>query len=90
VAVESLACGTPVVVARDGGEAPRLVEGASGLVGAVFESTQPDDLAATLLDALDLASDRSTAAACRRRAEDFPIDLCAERYIALYHELSGG
>jgi glycosyltransferase involved in cell wall biosynthesis len=96
VAIESLACGTPVVVARDGGEAPRLIEGAStaggapsGRIGAVFETARPDDIAATLLEALDLTSDPSTATACRRRAEDFPIDLCAERYIALYRELSG-
>jgi glycosyltransferase involved in cell wall biosynthesis len=121
VAIESLACGTPVLVGRDGGEAPRLIDGVStagearsnegaseagdaprpsegastgggapsGRIGAVFETARPDDIAATLLETLDLTSDPSTATACRRRAEDFPIDLCAERYIALYRELSG-
>jgi glycosyltransferase involved in cell wall biosynthesis len=85
VAVESLACGTPVVAARDGGAAPQIVDG----VGAVFERAEPAAIAATLLDALDLVSHPQTAAACRRRAEDFPIELCAQRYEALYRELLG-
>ncbi|MFL5894440.1 MAG: glycosyltransferase family 4 protein [Thermoleophilaceae bacterium] len=89
VAVESLACGTPVVAARDGGAAPLIVEGGSPgtPIGAVFERADPGDVAAAVLDALGLVSDPATTAACRTRAEDFPIALCAERYEALYREL---
>jgi glycosyltransferase involved in cell wall biosynthesis len=63
------------------------VEGAAGRVGAVFEPPEPHALAQTLLEALDLAPDPATAGACRQRAEDYPIERCAERYEALYREL---
>jgi glycosyltransferase involved in cell wall biosynthesis len=80
VVVESLACGTPVVAMRDGGAAP-------GIVGDDRLTADPDPaaLARTLIAALDAAPD---SAACRRRAEAFSIERCAERYEALYNELT--
>jgi phosphatidyl-myo-inositol alpha-mannosyltransferase len=86
VVVESLACGTPVVGMRDGGAVPGILA-AGGVSGAVSE---PDAsaLAATLLGALEPAPERETAVACRARAEDFSIERCAERYEALYLELT--
>src|SRR5436190_6803219 len=85
VVVESLACGTPVVVMSDGGGAVDIVQGGGADAGVVAE---PDaaSLAAALLARFDAAPH---AAACRRRAEDFPIARCAERYEALYRELGG-
>ena len=80
VVVESLACGTPVVAMRDGGAAP-------GIVGddRLIADPDPAALARTLISALDTAPD---AAACRRRAESFSIQRCAERHEALYDELT--
>jgi glycosyltransferase involved in cell wall biosynthesis len=79
VVVESLACGTPVVGMRDGGAVPQML-GDDGVI------TDPDaaSLARTLVEVLDARPD---PAACRRRAEQFSIERCAERYEALYKEL---
>jgi glycosyltransferase involved in cell wall biosynthesis len=79
VVVESLACGTPVVGMRDGGAVPKLL----GPDGFVADPT-PDALARTLLDALDPKPDPT---ACRRIAERYSIERCAQRYEALYAEL---
>jgi glycosyltransferase involved in cell wall biosynthesis len=79
VVAESLACGTPVVGMRDGGAVPEIL-GDAGLVA----DPDPESLAATLLAALDAAP---STAACRRRAERYSIELCAERYESLYGEL---
>jgi glycosyltransferase involved in cell wall biosynthesis len=79
VVVESLACGTPVVGMRDGGAVPELL----GDERWVAEP-DPDSLARTLLTALDTPADPQT---CRRRAEQYSIERCAERYEALYREL---
>jgi glycosyltransferase involved in cell wall biosynthesis len=79
VVVESLACGTPVVGMRDGGAVPQIL----GRDGFVAEPT-PDSLARTLLDALDATPD---PAACRRIAERYSIERCAQQYEALYEEL---
>ena len=86
VAVESLACGTPVVGARDGGAVPGVI----GKAGAVFDDPAPASVAGAILDALDLVTGAATAAACRQRAESFPIERCAERYESLYRELISG
>jgi glycosyltransferase involved in cell wall biosynthesis len=79
VVVESLACGTPVVGMRDGGAVPDLI-GDAGWVA----DPDPDSLAATLLEAL---AEKKEPAVCRRRAEQFSIERCAERYESLYEEL---
>jgi glycosyltransferase involved in cell wall biosynthesis len=79
VVVESLACGTPVVGMRDGGAVPEIVGGDRGIA-------EPDvgSLARTLLAALEAPADPQ---ACRRRAERYSIERCAEGYEALYREL---
>lgn len=81
VVVESLACGTPVVGMRDGGAVP-------GIVGAdAVANPDPEALADALLPHVERAPDAVTAAACRRRAEEYSVERCAARYEALYHEL---
>jgi glycosyltransferase involved in cell wall biosynthesis len=86
VLVESLACGTPVVATNDGGMR-EVVDREE--VGRLFRADRPEDLAATLVEGLDLAREPATAAACRRRAEDFSMELCATRYVELYRDLLG-
>ena len=86
VVVESLACGTPVVAAREGG-VPEIVDGDA--VGRLFEAADPADVANALLEGLELAGDPSTPAACRARAERFSTRRTAQEYEALYRELLG-
>jgi glycosyltransferase involved in cell wall biosynthesis len=91
VVAESLACGTPVIGMSDGGAvADTLVAPISGEVDACgyIADPEPNSLAVALLDGLDLGSLQRTAAACRRRAEDYSIERCAERYESLYRELT--
>ena len=92
VVVESLACGTPVVGMSDGGAvADMLGAPIGGEVNPCGYIADPDpkSLAVALLDGLDLGSLERTRAACRRRAEDYSIERCAERYESLYLELTG-
>ena len=65
--VESLACGTPIVVADDG--APQeLVSDETGVVARLGD---PQSLADALATALELARRNETAAHCRERATAF-------------------
>ena len=81
VLAEALACGTPVVGADSGG-IPEVL-GGDERVGRLFD----DDPAPALLEAIELARDPATAAACRARGETFSAARCAERHEALYREL---
>jgi phosphatidylinositol alpha-mannosyltransferase len=85
VLAEALACGTPAVSSRLGGM-PEVI-GDDERVGRVFDGDDPQDVARALLEALELAEDPATAAACRERAALFSTDRCTERYLALYREL---
>jgi glycosyltransferase involved in cell wall biosynthesis len=87
VLVEALACGTPVVGAREGG-VPEIVD--RDEVGRLFDADDVDDLARALLEALELAEDPATRTACRARAERFTTRRTAEEYQALYRELLSG
>jgi phosphatidylinositol alpha-mannosyltransferase len=79
-----MACGTPVVgAAREA--IPEVVD--SPAVGRLFEGSEPGALAAALLEAIDLAGDPATAAACRARAEQFSWARTTEAYLRLYREL---
>ena len=79
-----MACGTPVVgAAREA--TPELVD--SPGVGRLFEGDEPAALAASLLEAIELARDPATAAACRARAEQFSWTRTTEAYLELYREL---
>ncbi len=86
VLVESLACGTPVVAARDGG-VPEIVDRPE--VGRLFEGDDERSVARALLEALELAADPGTPAACRSRAERFSMERSAAAYEGLYLELLG-
>lgn len=79
VLAEALACGTPVV-----GGHPEVVGGAD--TGRLFPADQddPELLAQALREALALAEDPATIAACRARAERWSVDACAAAYEALY------
>ena len=85
VLAEALACGTPAVASRLGGM-PEVI-GDDTRVGRVFDGDDPAALARALLEALELAEDPDTAAACRARAEQFSTDRCTESYLELYREL---
>jgi glycosyltransferase involved in cell wall biosynthesis len=87
VALEALACGTPVV-ASDREALPEVVD--SPRIGRVFAGGEPAALAAALLEALDLARDPETSPACRARAELFSTGRCADAYVALYEEVIAG
>ena len=85
VLLEAMACGTPVVgAAREA--TPEVVD--SPAVGRLFEGEEPAALAAALLEAIELAGDPTTAAACRARAEQFSWARTTEAYLRLYRELS--
>lgn len=84
VIVESLACGTPVVGTADGG-IREIIDRPE--IGRLFEGDDPQTVASQLLEALELAQDPGTAAACRARAEVFSTMSGARAYAALYDEL---
>jgi glycosyltransferase involved in cell wall biosynthesis len=84
VLLEAMACGTPVVgAAREA--IPEVVD--SEAVGRLFEGDEPAALARALLEAIDLAREPTTAAACRARAEQFSWERTTEAYLGLYREL---
>jgi glycosyltransferase involved in cell wall biosynthesis len=84
VALEALACGTPVVGA-DREAIPEVVD--SPAIGRLFAGDGPRALADALLDALELARDPGTAAACRARAGQFPWSATVAAYEDLYREV---
>jgi phosphatidylinositol alpha-mannosyltransferase len=84
VLVESLACGTPVVGSNDAG-ASEIVN--TDGVGRLFSGDDPSALAAALEEALGLVDESGIESACRRRAEDYPLDRMVDSHIDLYREL---
>lgn len=84
VLAEALACGTPVVGSEHGG-IPEVIDNAE--IGRVFEGEDPDAVARALLEAIELAADPATRAACRARALELSTERCTEAYLALYRRL---
>jgi glycosyltransferase involved in cell wall biosynthesis len=84
VLVESLACGTPVFGARDGGVA-EIID--SPRVGRLFEGDDERAVATAMLETLELAGAPETVAACRARAEAFDSRSAAVAHLDLYREL---
>jgi glycosyltransferase involved in cell wall biosynthesis len=84
VLAESLACGTPVAGSRHGG-IPEIVD--SPAVGRLFADDDERSVTRALLEALDLARDPATVAACRRRAEAFSTPRFVDAHERLYAEL---
>lgn len=87
VLAEAMACGAPVVGANREG-IPEVL-GGDERVGRLFDGDEPAALAHALLEAIELARDPATAAACRERAQTFSLDACVARHEALYRELAG-
>src|SRR5262249_10528975 len=85
VLVEALACGTPVVAYAGGGGVSEIID--SPAVGRLFDELEPQSLARALLDAFAMSARPETIDRCRKRAADFSVDRCTERYLALYREL---
>jgi glycosyltransferase involved in cell wall biosynthesis len=84
VVVESLASGTPVVAAAEGGPAEILDrEG----IGTLFAEPTPEAVARALLDGLELAEDKGTEDRARARAADFSAERTATEHERLYEEL---
>jgi len=88
VLAESLACGTPVVGCKHGGIQDIV---STPEIGRLFvpgslrgETNNSEGLAQAMLEALDLARNPDTAAACRRRAEEFGWDRLGPAIERLY------
>jgi phosphatidyl-myo-inositol alpha-mannosyltransferase len=85
VAVESLACGTPVVASADAG----IVEavGAAGVHARLFSGDSPAVLAEALLDSLEQVDDPAIERACRDKAANFSLTRCLDEHQRMYAEL---
>ena len=70
VLIESLACGTPIVVVNDAAPPSMVTPG----TGFVAEPHDPESLASALEAALTLAREEGTPQRCRARAEQFDWD----------------
>lgn len=86
VLLEALACGTPGV-GTDSGGIPEVLDRPE--VGRLFRGAEPEDLTRALLEALELAADPATAAACRAQAGRFSTARCVDAYERLYRDLVG-
>lgn len=87
VLIEAMALGVPVVGTRVGG-IPAVLAG--GECGALVPPDDPRGLAAALADLLgDPARREKLAAAGRRRAEEYTVEVMTARTIELYRTLAG-
>lgn len=86
---ESMACGTPMVSFKVGG-VPELVR--PGITGYLAEPENPQDLCEGIVQLLeDEALRASMSQNCRAiAAQEYSLDLQAQRYIELYGKVLGG
>lgn len=84
VALEAMACGTPVAVAR-AGALPEVVDRPE--VGALFDGDEPAALARALHEALELAEHPATGVICRAHAARFTWEATTAAYSELYEEV---
>ena len=84
VLLEAMACGTPVVAARDGA-LPEVV--GDDDVGLLFSGEDPAALARALLEALELAEHPATAKACRAHAARFTWEATTAAYLSVYEKV---
>lgn len=84
VLAESLACGTPVV-GSNSAAIPEVIDRPE--IGRLFDADDPAALARAMLEALELAVDPASGAACRARASDFSLERFVGSYLSLYAEL---
>lgn len=87
VALEALACGTPVIASRAGG----LVEFVSNRVGALFEVDDYQDLAALVVRQIsNCAKQRKGAFASRYAHKNFSCEKQTAKMVRLYQKLLAG
>lgn len=84
VLLESLAAGTPAVAARSGA-CPEIL--ADPRVGRLFEPDEEADLTRAMHEALELAGEPDTAAACRAAVAAWDWSRIVERYEDVYREV---
>lgn len=84
VAIEALACGTPVLATRCGG----LPEAVAGLAVPLVEPGDPDGLAQAIVELT--TGERPPPATCRSHAERFAWPAIAARHRALYDDAAAG
>jgi len=85
VLIESLACGTPVTGSPHGGAREVIDMPATGRVAA---SLEPESLACSLLECIELCKTDGTPKACRGQAEHFSSGRMLTAYEGLYRELA--
>jgi len=87
VAVEAMACGTPVVASAVGGLAESVIDGRTGLL---VPARRPERIAAAISQLLDHEGLRRTLGANgTRRAQRFGWDRIATETLAVCQELVG-
>jgi glycosyltransferase involved in cell wall biosynthesis len=93
VALESWACGTPVVAVRHGA-LPEMLNSAE--LGTLFDPGGPEDqvgvedlegFAAAMSQALSAPVPEAQAQACRRKAEGYSWEVLGPRFLAFYEQL---
>jgi glycosyltransferase involved in cell wall biosynthesis len=88
IAIESLACGTPVASFRVGGMPEIIRDGSTGLLAAPADIQGLRAAVTRLLEDINLRE--SMAALCRQTAvEEYSLDIQAQRYLSMYERLTG-
>ncbi len=85
-ALESMACGTPVVGFNVGGIREVVLDGVTGLLVPVRDSSALQGAIGKLLSSASLRA--QLASNCRKiAAEEYSLEIQAKRYVELYQQL---